>query len=127
MLYLIKAVAGISCLVILHRWIGDLGLLLMGCISGIMYQSLLPIFDSKRDLFIGERPGMFHNTLFLIFHLIIVQNYLIMKTNFTLRNVTIMFYFPINQALLCFFCRFSGCFWGHTLHSYDQKCEFQIG
>ena len=73
MLYLIKAVAGISCLVILHRWIGDLGLLLMGCVSGIMYQSLLPIFHSKRDLFIGERPGMFDNNLFLILRLIIVQ------------------------------------------------------
>ena len=53
-LYLIKAVAGISCLVILHRWIGDLGLLLTGCISGMFFQSLLPIFHYKRDLFIGE-------------------------------------------------------------------------
>ncbi len=59
--FLIKALGGVFCLLLLQKKIGDLGLLLLGFCSSVVYQALLPAFHSKTDLFIGENNDAVSN------------------------------------------------------------------
>ncbi len=52
--FLIKAFGGVFCVWLLQRKLGDLGLLLLGICSLLVYQTLVPAFHSKTDLFLGE-------------------------------------------------------------------------
>ncbi len=51
----INEIGGTICVVLLQRKLGDLGLLLLGICSLLVYQALLLAFHSKTTLFTGEK------------------------------------------------------------------------
>ncbi len=53
LVYFVSAVGGTVCMVIFGSKLGDFGLLLVGCLSVILFQSLLPVYNNETEIFLG--------------------------------------------------------------------------